>query len=335
MCVVRAKFRELWWEYRCAFPDANIRVACLTCLGNVVSIHAPMIEVYHLLLPQKRGTGLSEQDGRSTAGGLDESSGNAPDSTRAAKESGYSSSGGGVFSSGIATPVLTSGVVTPTASESGEQEMSWLVRLCLRNVSPYASDPKSPESSETGHWSTGAHPLPVRLESLQLLAQITRGYFIVVRWGRFFPKKILSVQQPMSRFSYTFYAFKINWSLETDKKGLCNWLDVFLPSSFKVTGRPLILLNFQAHNTSLFSEEMISFCQDLFVINLFFTLSILDWWLIVLTSCVFGIDLIWKLSGTWWPVVFRDRTARFSSTEQRCKFFNVSIHIWLFVLNRV
>lgn len=135
-----------------------------------------MIEVYHLLLPQKRSTGLSEQDARSTVGGLDESFSNALDSTSAAKESGYSSSGGGVFSSGIVTPVLTSGVMTPTASESGEQEMSWLVRLCLRNVLPSISGPKSPESSETA-----SHPLPVRLESLQLLSQIARGYFIVLR----------------------------------------------------------------------------------------------------------------------------------------------------------
>lgn len=156
--------------------DANIRVACLTCLGNVVSIHAPMIEVYHLLLPQKRSTGLSEQDARSTIGGPDESFSNTADPTLATKESGYSSSGGGVFSSGIVTPVLTSGVMTPTASESGEQEMSWLVRLCLRNVLPSISDPQSPESSETA-----AHPLPVRLESLQLLSQIARGYFIVLR----------------------------------------------------------------------------------------------------------------------------------------------------------
>lgn len=190
-----------------------------------------MMEVYHLLLPQKRDTRLSEQDTRSTIGGLDESFNNTPDSTSVTKESGYSSSGGGVFSSGIVTPVLTSGVMTPTASESGEPELSWLVRLCLRNVLPSVSDPKSPESSETGHLSNSGHPLPVRLESLQLLAQIARGYFIVIRWGGgFFKEDFIYTTAHIKVFLPIFYTFKINWSLFrliTKVCALCNWLCVF------------------------------------------------------------------------------------------------------------
>lgn len=34
--------------------DVNIRVAALTCMGAVVTVHAPLLEVSHVLLPAFR-----------------------------------------------------------------------------------------------------------------------------------------------------------------------------------------------------------------------------------------------------------------------------------------
>lgn len=147
-----------------------------------------MIEVYHLLVPQRPNARLSEHDSRTPAAGPDDSSnGSHPlDSATAhvSRESGYSSVGGR-FSSGIVTPVLTSGLQTPSVSEvgfTGELETSWIVKHCLRNVAPFLLDRTRTDLQESSLMSASTnHPLPVRLESLQLLAQIAKGYFIVLR----------------------------------------------------------------------------------------------------------------------------------------------------------
>lgn len=53
-------------------------------------------------------------------------------------------------------------------------ETSWLIKHCIRNILPHQN------SGGDGN-SSGLEPLPVRLESLQVLATLTKGYFPVVR----------------------------------------------------------------------------------------------------------------------------------------------------------
>lgn len=67
--------------------------------------------------------------------------------------------------SGIQTPVYTEGSLNAHA-----HSVSWLVKLCVRNVLPHTSE-------------NGEHtePLPVRLESLQVLAHLAKGYFPIIR----------------------------------------------------------------------------------------------------------------------------------------------------------
>ena len=73
---------------------------------------------------------------------------------------------------GSTTPSLPSGCTTPPASEA-MTGASWLVRLCLQNVANELVDDAATERN--------LQPLPVRLESLQLLAHITKGYFPALR----------------------------------------------------------------------------------------------------------------------------------------------------------
>lgn len=90
------------------------------------------------------------------------------------------------FSEGHSPGVMTpsggsSGTQTPVFSDqalnAAAKEVSWMVKLCVKNVLPRQTS--GIDNSEEGHLHL--EPLPVRLESLQLLAHLTRGYFTVIR----------------------------------------------------------------------------------------------------------------------------------------------------------
>ena len=49
-------------KFTWCLTDPNIRVAALTCMGAVVTIHAPLMEVSHILLPPLRQEDGSECD---------------------------------------------------------------------------------------------------------------------------------------------------------------------------------------------------------------------------------------------------------------------------------
>ena len=83
-------------------PDPNIRVACLTCLGAIVSIAQPLIEVWTVLQPGRHQRISSSSS--SAQGFLDE---------KEPGESGYQSSQSeGLRNERLNTPG-TSGSVTP------------------------------------------------------------------------------------------------------------------------------------------------------------------------------------------------------------------------------
>ena len=104
--------------------------------------------------------------------------------------------------SGNQTPQLSSsGTLTPQMVESvAMNDTPWVVKLCVKNVAPHLLKQEGP----LGEGAAGdmlpsqqvqdgaahipartvvenAQPLPVRLESLQLLAHLAKGYFPLIR----------------------------------------------------------------------------------------------------------------------------------------------------------
>jgi len=150
--------------------DPNIRVACLTCLGCVVSTPSPLLEVCHIVEPvrpshrlsENSASHLAEPDGKPLQLGTDR------------------------LSPAITTPVL-SGTQTPLteslnsslveADGATTMSTSWLVRLCVRCIAPQLAV----DADGLRQPLTVSQPLPVRLEALQLLTLLTKGYFMIVR----------------------------------------------------------------------------------------------------------------------------------------------------------
>lgn len=157
------------------YRDPNVRVACLTCLGAVAAIQPPLMEICHIIQPARPSSHTSvsrDIDHLNVDSGI--SSGNqsnsSPNTENSMIEESKENSSPGVRTpvgahSGIQTPVYTEGSLNAHA-----HSVSWLVKLCVRNVLPHTSE-------------NGEHtePLPVRLESLQVLAHLAKGYFPIIR----------------------------------------------------------------------------------------------------------------------------------------------------------
>jgi hypothetical protein len=167
--------------------DPNVRVACLTCFGAVSAIQPPLMEVCHIIQPSwtlslslstsardlptskfNNNTDLNESEARDSGFHSNQS----PESGNA--EAGNVSPGMSTPSPGTQTPVYTDQNLQAQASQT-----SWLIKLCVRNVTP---QPRG--FGENGEFYT--EPLPVRLESLQVLAHLTRGYFPIIRLSNIF-----------------------------------------------------------------------------------------------------------------------------------------------------
>ncbi|XP_073902371.1 HEAT repeat-containing protein 6 isoform X2 [Castor canadensis] len=133
--------------------DVNVRVSSLTLLGAIVSTHAPLPEV-QLLLQQPCSSGLSNSNSATPHLIL-------PDWWK--KTSGGSS--------------LEEASVS---SLKGSSEPCWLIRLCISIVVLPKEDSSSSSNAGSAAGST-YEPSPMRLEALQLLAHLARGYFPVAQ----------------------------------------------------------------------------------------------------------------------------------------------------------
>ena len=211
--------------------DPNIRVACLSCLGAMVAVQAPLLEVTFILQATRSNTRTSDvtthtplphapstdarSAGAATADAADaaaatphESGYGSGDASAVAGSQGHSltprkdSYNSPALTSEVATPHLSSGSMTPSVADviaSSQQpgSLSWVIRLCVRNTAPQLlekkddSDSSRAQSTESAParvhvWpETPTHrhvqPLPVRLESLQVLTAMCKGYFQFIR----------------------------------------------------------------------------------------------------------------------------------------------------------
>ncbi|XP_011836994.1 PREDICTED: HEAT repeat-containing protein 6-like, partial [Mandrillus leucophaeus] len=132
-----------------AIADVNVRVSNLTLVGAIVSTHAPLPEV-QLLLQQPCSSGLGTSN--SATPHL-----SPPDWWKKAP----------------AGPSLEERSVS---SSKGSSEPCWLIRLCISIVVLPKED--SCSGSDAGSAAGSAYePSPMRLEALQVLALLARGYF--------------------------------------------------------------------------------------------------------------------------------------------------------------
>ncbi|XP_008947161.1 PREDICTED: HEAT repeat-containing protein 6, partial [Merops nubicus] len=132
--------------------DVNVRVSSLTLLGAIVSVQAPLPEV-QLLLQQPSSSGLSN--------------------------------------SGSATPRRCSSAqwrkALPSEGEPPENpggctssEPCWLLHLCV-SITILPREDSCSDSDANFSFSSLYEPCPLRLESLQVLALLVKGYFSVAQ----------------------------------------------------------------------------------------------------------------------------------------------------------
>ncbi|XP_048221828.1 HEAT repeat-containing protein 6 [Perognathus longimembris pacificus] len=129
--------------------DVNVRVSSLTLLGAMVSTHAPLPEV-QLLLQQPCSSGLSNSNSASPHLGLPDWWKKVPSGSTQEEAS----------------------ISSPKASS----EPCWLIRLCISIVVLPKEHSCSGSNAGSAAGST-YEPSPMRLEALQLLAHLARGYF--------------------------------------------------------------------------------------------------------------------------------------------------------------
>ncbi|KAF1410350.1 HEAT repeat-containing protein 6, partial [Spheniscus humboldti] len=130
--------------------DVNVRVSSLTLLGAIVSVQAPLPEV-QLLLQQPSSSGLNNS-GSATPHRF-----NASEQWRKAVPSEEE----------------------PTDNPAGctSSEPCWLLRLCVSIVVLPREDSCSDSDANFPSFSSVYEPCPLRLESLQVLALLVKGYF--------------------------------------------------------------------------------------------------------------------------------------------------------------
>lgn len=129
--------------------DVNVRVSSLTLLGAIVSTHAPLPEV-QLLLQQPCSSGLS--------------------SSSSATPHLSTPDGWKTFPAGSSLEEAS------LSSPKGSSEPCWLIRLCISTVVLPKEDSCSGSDAGSALGST-YEPSPMRLEALQVLAHLARGYF--------------------------------------------------------------------------------------------------------------------------------------------------------------
>ncbi|XP_023646732.2 HEAT repeat-containing protein 6 [Paramormyrops kingsleyae] len=153
---------SLWRQIRpyIRHRDVNVRVSCLTLLGAVVSAQAPLPEV-QLLLQQPAGSGgITGTLGGTSSGG-------------ATPQEQQQSWRRGPAKDYPPPPAPAEADTTPGAQ-------CWLLQLCVSLVVQPREDPYSDSDAASAPSGT-MEPPPVRLEALQVLAHLVRGYFALVQ----------------------------------------------------------------------------------------------------------------------------------------------------------
>uniref|UniRef100_A0A8C2EEW4 HEAT repeat-containing protein 6 n=1 Tax=Cyprinus carpio TaxID=7962 RepID=A0A8C2EEW4_CYPCA len=146
----------LWKQIRpyVRHRDVNVRVSSLTLFGALVSTQAPLPEI-QLLLQQPGSTSALSTPGISTPQELSHNW-----RLPARRDGEASSPGGGV--------------------EGGPEGPCWLLQLCVSLVTQPREEPYS-DSDAGGSSGASLEPSPVRLEALQVLAHLVKGYFSMVQ----------------------------------------------------------------------------------------------------------------------------------------------------------
>lgn len=147
----------LWKQIRpyVRHRDVNVRVSSLTLFGALVSTQAPLPEI-HLLLQQPGSTSSLSTPGMTTPQELSQ---NWRQPVRREEETS-ASPGGGV--------------------EGAAEGQCWLLQLCVALITQPREEPCS-DSDAGGSGAAPLEPSPVRLEALQVLAHLVKGYFSLVQ----------------------------------------------------------------------------------------------------------------------------------------------------------
>ncbi|XP_051891763.1 HEAT repeat-containing protein 6 isoform X2 [Pristis pectinata] len=140
--------------YNC-FRDVNVRVCSLTLLGAILSVQAPLPEV-QLLLQQPSSSGLSNS-GSGTPHRLSDA-----ESWRKHQQAGNRER-------------------EKENLESPQLELCWLTQLCISIITLPKQEPYSDSDTGTGTGSNWYEASPVRVEALQVLALLVKGYFTMAQ----------------------------------------------------------------------------------------------------------------------------------------------------------
>ncbi|KAM6337698.1 HEAT repeat-containing protein 6 isoform 3-T3 [Alca torda] len=130
--------------------DVNVRVSSLTLLGAIVSVQAPLPEV-QLLLQQPSSSGLNN------SGSATPHRSNSSEQWRKALPS--------------------EGEPQDNPAGCTSSEPCWLLRLCVSIIVLPREDSCSDSDANFPSFSSVYEPCPLRLESLQVLALLVKGYF--------------------------------------------------------------------------------------------------------------------------------------------------------------
>ncbi|KFZ68724.1 HEAT repeat-containing protein 6, partial [Podiceps cristatus] len=130
--------------------DVNVRVSSLTLLGAIISVQAPLPEV-QLLLQQPSSSGLN------SSGSATPHRFNSSEQWRKALPS--------------------EGEPPDNPAGCAPSEPCWLLRLCVSIVVLPREDSCSDSDANFPSLSSVYEPCPLRLESLQVLALLVKGYF--------------------------------------------------------------------------------------------------------------------------------------------------------------
>ncbi|XP_068600420.1 HEAT repeat-containing protein 6 [Brachionichthys hirsutus] len=153
----------LWKQMRplVRHRDVNVRVAVLTLYGALVMTQAPLPEI-QLLLQQPEGSSGAE----------------SPLSWRK-RDLGTSPSGTPLAPSQKAS-CTNSPCAPPTPGEQEVRSVPWLIRFCVSLVTHPGEDQSDGEGRGAGGGAALEHA-SVRVEALQVMSRLVRGYFSIVQ----------------------------------------------------------------------------------------------------------------------------------------------------------